>query len=252
MPRPASWDEADDARLLALHKSGLTALVIGERMGRSESAISARLTRLGRTGGGRRPSTAWAGWTLDAIETLHRLAREGLTASQIALALGAPSRNAVIAKLHRTVGSGALKGRNGDQVRVKRATADKAERTRRTSAAALRREAEAGPPRPAPVRGPRPPALVLPGAPPPPDMVDPAGVRLEHLPPGACRWPVGVDARGVIVFCAAPGPHEGPYCTHHAAKARASVQPARPAPDATAPRRKRRPVRTFEAWELER
>src|ERR1700681_3948325 len=40
-------------------------------------------------------------WTEEAVEILKRLAREGRSASVIALALGAPSRNAVIGKANR-------------------------------------------------------------------------------------------------------------------------------------------------------
>src|SRR5208283_937247 len=40
-------------------------------------------------------------WTTEAIEVLKRLALEGRSASDIALALGAASRNAVIGKANR-------------------------------------------------------------------------------------------------------------------------------------------------------
>jgi GcrA cell cycle regulator len=40
-------------------------------------------------------------WTDAAIETLRRMALEGKSASSIAMALGAPSRNAVIGKANR-------------------------------------------------------------------------------------------------------------------------------------------------------
>jgi len=40
-------------------------------------------------------------WTDEAIDTLRRLALEGRSASSIAAALGAPSRNAVIGKANR-------------------------------------------------------------------------------------------------------------------------------------------------------
>jgi GcrA cell cycle regulator len=40
-------------------------------------------------------------WTEEAIETLRQLALAGISASRIAVALGAPSRNAVIGKAHR-------------------------------------------------------------------------------------------------------------------------------------------------------
>src|SRR5271166_5015984 len=40
-------------------------------------------------------------WTDEAVETLRKLAREGLSASGIAAALGAESRNAVIGKASR-------------------------------------------------------------------------------------------------------------------------------------------------------
>ncbi len=40
-------------------------------------------------------------WTDEAIDTLRRLALEGRSASSIAAAIGAPSRNAVIGKANR-------------------------------------------------------------------------------------------------------------------------------------------------------
>lgn len=40
-------------------------------------------------------------WTEDAVEAMKRLYKQGYSASQIAVQIGAPSRNAVIGKLHR-------------------------------------------------------------------------------------------------------------------------------------------------------
>src|SRR5580658_10055434 len=40
-------------------------------------------------------------WTADAVEALRQLALEGRSASAIAAAIGAPSRNAVIGKANR-------------------------------------------------------------------------------------------------------------------------------------------------------
>ncbi|TMJ76370.1 MAG: GcrA cell cycle regulator, partial [Alphaproteobacteria bacterium] len=48
-------------------------------------------------------------WTDERVETLKRLWAEGLSASQIAAALGGVTRNAVIGKVHRLGLSGRAK-----------------------------------------------------------------------------------------------------------------------------------------------
>src|SRR5271156_2586041 len=49
----------------------------------------------------RKQRRGWDMWTDAAIETLRQMALEGKSASTIAAALGAPSRNAVIGKANR-------------------------------------------------------------------------------------------------------------------------------------------------------
>jgi len=42
---------------------------------------------------------------------------------------------------------------------------------------------------------------------------------LEHLPDGACRWPIGDPAEPDFAFCGAAAHGRSPYCTTHLAKA---------------------------------
>jgi GcrA cell cycle regulator len=152
-------------------------------------------------------------WTKERIEALRALHAQGWTGSQIARWLGGVSRNAVIGKLHR------LGLRGHDQLRTpiaQRATEARRGRAERAERAKQKRAAPKPEVRPDPkvcVPKPAPDAVVE------PDVVFETGLRLEQLPAGACKWPIGVDADGVHVFCGGPRKGEGPYCAHHAAMA---------------------------------
>lgn len=128
-------------------------------------------------------------WTDERVEELKALVLDGLSASQIAARMGAPSRNVVMGKIHRLGLGGRLKGVSGG----------------RSSAAATPRPV---PKPPAPVVAPQnePAALVL----------DHGGhVRLLDLGAASCRWPHGDPRDAEFHFCGHSHDGEGPYCPFH-------------------------------------
>lgn len=151
---------------------------------------------------------AEGGWSESRVLKLKALLAQGLSARQIASALGAVSRNAVIGKIHRLGLAGAVPpappgGRATIPARVRRAS---------------RRPALPWPPSP-----PRSPA----GAPAsakarrrPVDPVEAVGqaADLVALGRGACHWPIGDPKAADFSFCGAPAPR-APYCEDHRARA---------------------------------
>ncbi|WP_049758227.1 GcrA family cell cycle regulator [Phenylobacterium zucineum] len=139
-------------------------------------------------------------WTRERVIALTRLWCDGLSAAQIAAALGGVTRNAVLGKVHRL----GLSGR---------------ERPARPGA----RRAP-GPPR-RPVRAPRRPAPARPllrSAAPPPE--GPGLATVLTVGAHTCRWPVGDPLAPGFTLCGRPAVR-GAYCEGHAARA---YLPARP------------------------
>ncbi|PVM88600.1 GcrA family cell cycle regulator [Caulobacter endophyticus] len=148
-------------------------------------------------------------WSEARVERLNALLLQGLSASQIAKALGGVSRNAVIGKSHRL----GLAGGSPPSPPGRRATIP----------------ARAARPRKAPVpRCPRPPTPE-----PPSGGASAAAVRrrpasvveaigrvadLTALPRRACRWPIGDPKDAAFSWCGASAPL-GPYCDDHRARA---------------------------------
>jgi GcrA cell cycle regulator len=138
-------------------------------------------------------------WTNEReARALRLFLREGLTAAEVAEALGGVTRAAVISKIRRL---GFLK---------------------RHGAPAVERVA-------AVVRRPRVDSRLPPKRPPQPMPplrdVPPSGrpCRLGCLPIGACHWPIDDPGPGrmhLALFCAGPAP-DGVYCTAHRALAHA-------------------------------
>ncbi len=157
------------------------------------------------------PVSAEAGsaWSEARVERLKALLLQGLSASQVAKALGGVSRNAVIGKSHRL----GLAGGRPPSPPGRRAT---------TPARAARPRKAPGP------RGPRPPAPKPPsgGASAaaarrrPAPVVEAVGrvADLAALPRRACRWPIGDPKDAAFSWCGAPAPL-GPYCEDHRARA---------------------------------
>jgi GcrA cell cycle regulator len=149
-------------------------------------------------------------WTLEAVEDLKRLAFEGRSASVIAAALGAASRNAVIGKANRI----GIK-LNGDG------------RLGKTRAGAHRAQWAAGNPKPgagahasdAPF--PYDPrvkpgaegkaAWIFSGA----DVGEMQRVRFEEICESACRWPLGDPRTGEFAFCGLASAKGQSYCAGH-------------------------------------
>jgi GcrA cell cycle regulator len=140
-------------------------------------------------------------WTEEAIEILKRLALEGRSASLIALALGAASRNAVIGKANRigikldgdgrgsarrSVTAGAYRLPSGTVPRSKPAPdhVTSAQRKARWTFA----EAEVGETR---------------------------RVRFEDIHQFACRWPLGDPKSVDFVYCGLTPAEGRSYCAGH-------------------------------------
>jgi GcrA cell cycle regulator len=155
-------------------------------------------------------------WTEERIETLRRLWAEGLSASQIASALGGVSRNAVIGKIHRLGLSGRVKtqkarparsaGSAGGGAAVAARPASAPPRVMAVGAAAVKvveRE------EPVTARVPA-PAEVVPLH---------GGVTLLDLKTSSCRWPLGDPSEESFRFCGTRTQPGETYCACHAEKA---------------------------------
>jgi len=123
-------------------------------------------------------------WTEETVATIKALWAEGYSASSIARQTGAPSRNAVLAKLNRL---GLLGTRNGPK--KPRSTADR-------------------PAKLAPVYVPPPP----PPSQPDPILIDGRALRLIDLPARACRYAYGDSD---FTFCGHGTIDGSQYCAHH-------------------------------------
>jgi GcrA cell cycle regulator len=132
-------------------------------------------------------------WTDDRVQTLTRLWRDGLSASQIARTLaGGLTRNAVIGKVHRL----GLSGRAAPSPPVPRVQRET--RSRR----GVERRAPA-PSRSAPTRVPTPP---------PPSV---GAATILTVRRGQCRWPIGDPRDGGFSLCGCSSVR-GAYCAGHA------------------------------------
>lgn len=144
------------------------------------------------------------GWTYERVETLTTLWREGLSAAQIARALGQVTRNAVLGKVHRLGLSGrTIAQRTGGQrpAWVKPRPA----RPKRTAA-------------PHPFAGPNLEIV---------ESVEGPGLVANVLGLGArmCRWPIGDPKSVDFSFCGRGVDLTGPYCPAHRQIAHRSDQP---------------------------
>ena len=155
-------------------------------------------------------------WTDEAVEALKRLAHEGRSASVIAQALGAPSRNSVIGKANR--------------IGIKLSGGGRAFAPGPTPAEIYQTQAAAGP-------CPRPDARKQRAAP----ALTPARSRDLRIKPGeeaacslaeaevgemrrigfeeirafVCRWPLGDPMSGDFAYCGLEAANGRPYCAGH-------------------------------------
>lgn len=157
---------------------------------------------------------AATGWTDDRVATLAKLWGEGLSASQIAAALGGGvTRNAVIGKVHRLGLSGRVK-----------AGAPAPQRP------AKPKSISPGQPASEPSRTP----ADQPGTAPAETAVDHRWARDIALPESKrvgildlrdsmCKWPIGDPSKPDFAFCGARASSSLPYCAEHC---RIAYQPA--------------------------
>ena len=136
-----------------------------------------------------------SGWTDDRIETLKKMWAEGLSASQIARALGEVTRNAVIGKVHRLGLSG-------------RASPARVERARPVSQARPMLRAA-----PQHIQAVEEPLEPMPENP----------VSVLDLTGSVCKWPIGDPSEANFRFCGRKSRANAPYCEAHA---RMAYQPA--------------------------
>jgi GcrA cell cycle regulator len=145
-------------------------------------------------------------WTEAAIETLRQLALEGKSASSIAVALGAASRNAVIGKANRI----GVKLTGNLRPSAPRAPRTSSGRPRRPAIArtdrALRKRAVV----PALPRE-REPTWLLAEA----EIGEMLKVGLEDIHEGACRWPLGDPTSEDFVYCGLQTAQGRSYCPGH-------------------------------------
>jgi GcrA cell cycle regulator len=163
-------------------------------------------------------------WSEVRVQALKALAAEGLTANQIAEAIGSVSRNAVVGKAHRL---GLVIGGGGPSEPTRRATTPpRAARTRR--AAAPKPPSPPRPPsRPQGARAARPAQPV--------EAIGPV-VALTALTARTCHWPLGDPGAADFGFCGAPV-RRAPYCALHRARAYRPVPAARLGRDEPSARR---------------
>jgi GcrA cell cycle regulator len=145
-------------------------------------------------------------WTEEAVESLKRLALEGMSASVIAVALGAESRNAVIGKANRIGiklsggGRASTPGRNATVHRAPSRVARLRDPATALNAAALRQlEPEARP------------AWAFADA----EVGEMRRLRFEDIRELACRWPIGDPRGGDFVYCGLTPVEGRSYCAGH-------------------------------------
>ncbi len=144
-------------------------------------------------------------WTDEAVETLRMLADRGLSASAIAAALGAESRNVVIGKASR-IGV-KLNGIGG---RASPIAAPGAEMVRRAPRSPFASRAVARRPAAGAVSV-RPNARMWAGA----EVGEMRRLRLDEMRDIACRWPLGDPQSSDFAYCGL-APAEGrSYCAGH-------------------------------------
>jgi len=159
-------------------------------------------------------------WTEDRVKQLTRLAREGLTGTQIAKLMGT-SRCAIMGKCHRIgvqLGAGETSGKRSAAARK-----------------GLRRSNPARKPAPAP-RQSEAPVIAFPPVVEAMELVEatilleaeetpPHGLQLIDLQNHHCRWPINDPGSSDFHFCGKVANLAAgrPYCEFHASQAKAHV-----------------------------
>lgn len=175
------WTEDRVTLLVKLWgEEGLSANIIGERLGISRNGVIGKAHRLGLS-----ESTGLA-WTDERVAVLKQAILDGLSGSQAASKLGGTTRNAVLLKARRL----GLRFKSGDGQMPKVRIAGKG---------AIFHEST---PRPALV-----PFVERDEA--------PGRETLATLGPHMCRWPIGDPSSDGFTFCG-QRQTRGSYCTAHA------------------------------------
>jgi GcrA cell cycle regulator len=146
-------------------------------------------------------------WTDDRVATLKKLWNDGLSASLIAVKIGAVTRNAVIGKAHRLGLAGRTTGSRKRPASCASSLFPAPSHARRTRTPSRPRRPSQQRARAAPKR-----LAVLPELGPPPDMP----VTVQTLTATSCRWPIGDPNAAGFYFCGRTKQASGPYCGHHA------------------------------------
>ena len=158
-------------------------------------------------------------WTDERVEKLKELWSEGLTASQIAKALGGVSRNAVIGKVHRLGLSNRTQMGKTTTVEMNEPSSP----PQPEPAAPRAAEPEAAPAQP--VRAAEPEAAEPAPAPNPVALLAAEVERtarklsLLELNERTCKWPIGDPSTSDFYFCGLPCSPDKPYCEAHVAVA---------------------------------
>jgi GcrA cell cycle regulator len=182
-------------------------------------------------------------WTDEAVEALKRLAHEGRSASVIAQALGAPSRNSVIGKANRI---GIKLG--GGRAFAPSATPP-AEMYQTQSAAGPCPRPDARKQRSAPARSRD--LRIKPGEEPAWSLAEAEvgemrRVRFEEIRAFVCRWPLGDPMSGDFAYCGLEAANGRPYCAGHS---RLAYQPQK-ARTRQAPHERRWSAALASPWRL--
>jgi GcrA cell cycle regulator len=151
-------------------------------------------------------------WTEETIELLKRLALEGRSASVIAQALGAPSRNSVIGKANRI----GIKLSGGGRAFAPGATPAEMSQTHLAAGpcprpAPRKQRFVPAPPRDLQVKCGEQPARTLAEA----EVGEMRRVGFEEIRAFVCRWPLGDPMSGDFAYCGLEAANGRPYCAGH-------------------------------------
>lgn len=170
-------------------------------------------------------SEAGSGWSDERVELLKKLWSEGLSASQIATAMGGVTRNAVIGKVHRLGLSGRAKSNVGGAQKARKPVTVSAPAAAPRPAITNARASVAIPV----VQGNTVLAPVATGSETPvekPAIAHVAAtsaiaapesqrVTIMELRENMCRWPMGDPTTADFCFCGNRTTPGIPYCTFH-------------------------------------
>lgn len=152
---------------------------------------------------------AWS-WTDERVQTLRRLHAAHATTPEIVKATGAPTRNAVLGKIHRLgmAETRAPRPKPPPQPKAPKPNLERVVRIFDRGGAGLeRREVYLMPP----IKEPPPPKKAI------------GRCSLLDLRGDSCRWPIGDVGKPDFVFCGDTKIDGTPYCDYHC---RIAYQPA--------------------------